>query len=74
MRIFAFLTTLLLAFSAAAHLCRAMGAVVLTAAGNIPHTNRGQFIKKRDSLIGYHERTFARAVEIDRAILIIRAE
>jgi len=74
MRIFAFLTTLLLIFSAAAHLGRVMGAVVLTITGNIAHTNRGQFIKKRDSLISYHERTFASAVEIDRAILIVRAE
>ena len=73
MRIFAFLKTLLLAFPAAAHLGRVMGAVVLTITGNIAHTNRGQFIKKRDSFIGYHDRTFARAVEIDREILIIRA-
>ena len=74
MRIFSFLTTLLLAFPAAAHLGRVMGAVVLTMTGSIAHTNRGQFIKKRDSFIGYHERTFAKTVEIDRAILIIRAD
>ena len=69
MRIIAFLIALFAAFPAAADLDRAKGAVVLTITGNIEHTNRGAFVKKRDSFIGYHERTFTKAAEFDRAML-----
>ncbi|MGB0629679.1 MAG: hypothetical protein ACPGRZ_03210 [Alphaproteobacteria bacterium] len=69
MRLLTFLIVLLTAVPAAADLNPPKDAVVLTITGNIAQTNRGPFVKKRESFIGYHERSFTRAAEFDRAML-----
>ena len=58
----------------AASLCAAdgeapAGPVVLTVAGNISKTNRPPYNEKRDVFLKYHERTFEKAFEFDRAML-----
>lgn len=65
------LLTLIVALPAAAaeEINRPAGAVLLTVAGNIEHTNRDAFDKKADPFIAFHERTFEKAVEFDRAML-----
>lgn len=47
----------------------AEGPVILTVAGEISKTNREPFNEKRDSFFKFHEITFDRAFEFDRAIL-----
>ena len=69
MRLLTCLLVLLTAMPAAADLNRPEGAVVLTVTGNIAHTNRDPFVKKRDSFIAFHERSFTKAAEFDRAML-----
>ena len=69
MRLLTFLLVLLTAMPAAADLNTPSGAVVLTVTGNIAQTNRGPFVKKRDSFFGFHERSFSKAAEFDRAML-----
>ena len=68
------LLTLLAAFAVAAPGAAAdpkapAGAVVLTVAGNIGFSNRPAFDPARDSFFKFHERTFERAVQFDRAML-----
>ena len=58
----------------AASLCAAdgeapAGPVILTVAGNISKTNRPPYNEKRDVFLKYHERTFEKAFEFDRAML-----
>jgi len=45
------------------------GAVVLTVAGKIAHSNRGALDPKRDGFLNHHEVTFERAVQFDRKML-----
>lgn len=47
----------------------AKGPVILTVAGEISKTNRGPFNEARDSFFKFHEITFDRALELDRAML-----
>lgn len=55
--------------AAAEEFQRPVGAVLLTVAGDIEHTNREAFDKVADPFIAFHERKFERAVEFDRAML-----
>lgn len=45
------------------------GAVVLTVAGELTKPNRPAYDRRRDVFFKYHERSFGRAVEFDRAML-----
>lgn len=53
----------------AAEMKQPTGAIVLTVGGNIANTNRGSFDPKRDSFLKYHDRSFDKAMEFDRAML-----
>ncbi|MGI9385102.1 MAG: hypothetical protein ACR2PO_18270 [Methyloligellaceae bacterium] len=45
------------------------GAVILTVAGKIAHSNRGPLDPKRDGFLNHHEVTFKRALQFDRKML-----
>ena len=53
----------------AADLPPATGPVILTVSGNIEQTNRPPFDESEDVLTYFHERSFDKAVEFDRAML-----
>lgn len=55
--------------SLAADLPPATGPVILTISGNIEQTNRPPFDEFEDVLTYFHERSFDKAVEFDRAML-----
>lgn len=65
----ALLTLLATAPTIAADMKSPNGAVVLTIAGNIAHTNRDGFDPKRDGFLKYHDRKFERALQFDIAML-----
>lgn len=70
MKFLAAILALVLPLSAAAqNLDAPTGAVVLTVAGKIKHSNRDEFSPMRDKFIDFHEREFRRAAEFDRAML-----
>lgn len=70
MKVFLALLALTIASPAlAADLDAPTGAVVLTIAGKIKHTNRPAFNPARDKFLGFHERKFTKAAEFDRAML-----
>lgn len=45
------------------------GAVILTVAGKIAHSNRGPLEPKRDGFLNHHEVAFERALQLDRQML-----
>lgn len=53
----------------AATLEAAQGPVVLTVAGAVSNTNRPAFSEAEDAFLNYHEKSFERAAEFDRAML-----
>ena len=53
----------------AGDLSKATGPVVLTVVGKIDQTNRPPFDPDNDVFLEYHEKTFAKAAEFDRAML-----
>lgn len=54
---------------AAADAPRPTGPVILTVAGKIAHANRGPLDPVRDGFFNHHDISFARALQLDRAML-----
>ena len=65
----ALLAGLFVAATAAADTKAPAGPVILTVAGETSDANRPGYDARKDVFFGYHEQTFDRAIEFDRAML-----